>query len=155
MSNGPGRDFCHARYTNARQSVDCRSALCLFQTIVIAESLDGFFSQEVGAVSNHQASGGCIRSGSKPVVCFGFRDRFSKESERLVPMPEKIRLACRNCDTEECDGIEEIPADWVEVQFVQTLEASQQEVALNDDSRSVTEWYTHLGLCPDCQTAEQ
>lgn len=70
-------------------------------------------------------------------------------------MPEMIRLACRSCDTEDCDGVDEIPEGWVDVDFVQTLEASQQEIPLNDDSRSVTEWYTHLGLCPQCQAAEQ
>ena len=33
----------------------------------------------------------------------------------------KIRLACRTCDTMEGDFINEIPADWDDVEEVQSL----------------------------------
>ena len=63
----------------------------------------------------------------------------------------RIRLACMHCDTEACDGIERIPADWAEVDEFQSYEQSLQEVTPDDTKRSPTEWYTHLGVCPECQ----
>ncbi len=69
-------------------------------------------------------------------------------------MPEKIRLACCQCDTDSCDGVDEIPADWSDVQFVQSLEESQREVAAGDQTRSVTQWFTHLGICPECRDVD-
>jgi hypothetical protein len=37
-------------------------------------------------------------------------------------MTGRIRLACRDCDTDVCDGINEIPADWKEVIEVQSFD---------------------------------
>ena len=37
-------------------------------------------------------------------------------------MSGRIRLACRNCDTDVWDGINEIPADWKEVIEVQSFD---------------------------------
>lgn len=62
-----------------------------------------------------------------------------------------IRLACIYCDTDACDGIDRIPRDWVDVDEFQSYEQSLQEVTPEDPTRSPTEWYTHLGVCPDCQ----
>ena len=65
-------------------------------------------------------------------------------------MSAKIRLACLYCDTDECDGIDEIPANWHDVDEFQSYEESVKEVAPDDTQRSPTEWYTHLGICPEC-----
>ena len=69
-------------------------------------------------------------------------------------MKNCIRLGCRECDTDECDDVDLIPATWTDVVEVQSLDESQVEVSANDRSRSLTEWYTHLGLCPTCQKEE-
>lgn len=69
-------------------------------------------------------------------------------------MTSQIRLACRHCDTNECDGVAEIPPDWSDIEEVQSLELSQEPVAADDQSRSAFEWYTHLGTCPDCQNID-
>jgi hypothetical protein len=65
-----------------------------------------------------------------------------------------IRLACRFCDREDYDSVDVIPADWFDIEVVQTYEASQQSVELSDPNRSAFEWYTHLGVCPLCQEVE-
>lgn len=66
------------------------------------------------------------------------------------PIP-RIRLACHHCDTDEYDGVTEIPPDWSDVDEIQSYEASLVPVEMNDSTRSPLEWYTHLGTCPDCQ----
>ena len=66
-------------------------------------------------------------------------------------MKKLIRLACSDCDTEEGDGISEIPTSWEDVIEVQSPEAASAEVPADDKTRSVMQWYTHLGLCPMCQ----
>ena len=40
----------------------------------------------------------------------------------------RIRLACIECDTEECDGIDAIPDDWHDVDEFQSFEESIREV---------------------------
>jgi hypothetical protein len=69
-------------------------------------------------------------------------------------MSQLIRLACTSCDTDEGDGITEIPAGWSDVQEVQSLEASREPVEAGDSSRSPFAWYTHLGICPDCKAQQ-
>ena len=69
-------------------------------------------------------------------------------------MPKRIRLACSECDTDEGDGISRIPATWTDVTEVQSLAESRKEVAADDTTRSALDWYTHLGVCPQCQKAE-
>lgn len=66
-------------------------------------------------------------------------------------MPPQIRLACQHCDTNECDGVTEIPPGWSDVQEVQTLAAACEPIEADDQTRSPFEWYTHLGTCPACQ----
>jgi hypothetical protein len=66
-----------------------------------------------------------------------------------------IRLGCHSCDREDFDGISELPPDWLDISVVQTLEESRQEVDWSDRSRSPLEWYTHLGICPDCQAEDK
>jgi hypothetical protein len=62
-----------------------------------------------------------------------------------------IRLACMYCDTQECDGIDRFPDDWIEIDSVQSYEESCAKAFPSDSTRSVLDWYTHLGVCPDCQ----
>lgn len=63
------------------------------------------------------------------------RDEITPEAaDHKIPT---IRLACRDCDTVEADGIKinaEALAAW---RNIQELEES-------------SEWYTHLGICPRC-----
>jgi hypothetical protein len=69
-------------------------------------------------------------------------------------MTSLIRLACRHCDRSECDGVTEIPPGWTDIEEVQSLEASQQPVTADEQTRSAFEWYTHLGTCPECQNID-
>lgn len=64
-----------------------------------------------------------------------------------------IRLACLICDREDCDGIKCVPKDWHDVERVQTLRQARK--TYDDPSKappgfSVFDWWTHLGVCPDC-----
>ena len=68
-------------------------------------------------------------------------------------MNGRIRLACLFCEREDCDGIDEIPADWYDVDEFQSYESSVEEIPVEDQSRSPLEWYTHLGVCPECAAA--
>ena len=86
------------------------------------------------------------------MACIGFSigfyiDRFAEVSE----MEKRIRLACGECDTEECDGVSQIPPSWKDVREVQSQDDSLTEVSADDKQRSLFDWYTHLGLCPTCQ----
>lgn len=63
----------------------------------------------------------------------------------------EIRLACRYCDTQDADGVAEIPPDWSNVVEVQSHAESLEEIPPDDPVRSPLEWYTHLGICPECR----
>lgn len=65
-------------------------------------------------------------------------------------MPREIRLACFYCDTDECDSVDEVPPGWTEVEESQSDATSLEDVSPNDPLRSPLEWYTHLGVCPEC-----
>jgi hypothetical protein len=65
-----------------------------------------------------------------------------------------IRLACTECEREDFDGVNEIPPDWRDVREIQSYEESCREVDPSDCKRSVFEWYTHLGICPECYQIE-
>ena len=69
-------------------------------------------------------------------------------------MTRTIRLACYTCDREDLDGILKIPSDWIDVLDVQSHEESRRPVDFDDQTRAASEWYTHLGTCPDCQQEE-
>ena len=47
-------------------------------------------------------------------------------------MPREIRLACFYCDTDECDGVDEVPPGWTEVEEFQSYAASLEDVSPND-----------------------
>lgn len=50
---------------------------------------------------------------------------------------EPMRLACRECDREDADGVFEIPEGW-------------QRVFEESDNGDDYQWWTHSGVCPDC-----
>ena len=66
-----------------------------------------------------------------------------------------IRLACQFCDRDDCNGIGAMPDGWTEIAFVQSLARSRQAVEASELHRSPMEWFTHLGVCPECQLAER
>ena len=66
-------------------------------------------------------------------------------------MSGKIRLGCANCDRTDFDGVDELPADWTDIDEVRSFAEAIQEVDFEDHSRSVLDWQTHLGMCPECQ----
>jgi len=55
----------------------------------------------------------------------------------------EIRLSCNYCDREDCDGIDEIPPGWEDVEFFRT----QEEMEADEEDAS---WWTDIGTCPDC-----
>jgi hypothetical protein len=66
-------------------------------------------------------------------------------------MIAKIRLGCNHCDREDFDGIDELPSDWTDIHEVRSFDEAIREVDVDDQSRSVFDWQTHLGVCPECQ----
>ena len=64
-------------------------------------------------------------------------------------MTREIRLECLYCDT-ACHGIDEIPADWNDVEEIQTSKPSIEETPVGDLGPSPVRPYTHLGVCPEC-----
>ena len=63
-----------------------------------------------------------------------------------------IRLGCMHCDRDDFDGVDVLPEDWEEIGEVRSYDESMREVAVDDQTRSVFDWQTHLGLCPECKT---
>lgn len=64
-----------------------------------------------------------------------------------------IRLACRYCDRDDHDYVDTLPSDWHDVHDVQTLEESLRPADPADAKSSVLDWFTHVGVCPDCHDA--
>jgi len=62
----------------------------------------------------------------------------------------RIRLACVACDREDFDGVHELPKDWEELREIQSYEESLEGIEPGNKERSCLDWYTHLGICPDC-----
>ena len=70
-----------------------------------------------------------------------------------------VRLACAACDRSDFDGItvkhlrEAVRSGWQDVQRVQTYRQACRtypSTKLTPAGYSRFEWWTHLGLCPDC-----
>ena len=70
-------------------------------------------------------------------------------------MTGPIRLACFLCDREDCDGVDAVPANWEDVERVQSLAEACHTVHFLDHTRSVMAWWTHLGTCPECALSER
>ena len=73
-----------------------------------------------------------------------------------------IRLACQDCDRQDKDNItaeqlEQCKAEgWTDIAEMQSYEQScrtYDNPADAPEGYDVTAWYTHLGVCPDCQEA--
>jgi hypothetical protein len=56
-----------------------------------------------------------------------------------------------HCDRDDFDGVDVLPEDWEEIGEVRSYDESMREVAVDDQTRSVFDWQTHLGVCPECQ----
>lgn len=78
--------------------------------------------------------------------------------------PEKrpknwVRLGCDQCDRDDCDGISETMLElmkgvWEDIAYVQSYEQAIKIYENPDDAPpgfSALDWWTHLGLCPDCK----
>lgn len=63
------------------------------------------------------------------MICVGLIVAMPSRKERSI-----MRLACRNCNTDEADEVYGPPPGWTDVK--------------EDDCPSV--WWTHLGYCPAC-----
>ena len=61
----------------------------------------------------------------------------AKKTAKKATKP-RLRLACISCDREDGDGLAAVPAGWREV------------AAIDLDTRGPSDWWTHLGYCPDC-----
>jgi hypothetical protein len=75
-------------------------------------------------------------------------------------MTELIRLACVNCDRDDCDGItmEKAAADgWQEITEFQDPSLAETVFDNPDDAPEgfdALAWWTHLGICPDCHAED-
>jgi hypothetical protein len=70
-----------------------------------------------------------------------------------------IRLACSECDRQDFDGIsleqlQQAKADgWSDISEMQSYEESCRTYENPADAPpgfDVTAWWTHLGVCPEC-----
>ena len=66
-------------------------------------------------------------------------------------MAGKIRLGCIHCDRNDFDGVDVLPEDWEDIDEVRSYDEATREVDADDLTRSVFDWQTHLGVCPECQ----
>jgi hypothetical protein len=66
-------------------------------------------------------------------------------------MTGKIRLGYMHCDRNDFDGVDTFPDDWEEIDEVRSYDEAMREVAVDDMTRSVLDWQTHLGTCPECK----
>jgi hypothetical protein len=66
-------------------------------------------------------------------------------------MPGTIRLGCVYCDNQDYFDVDALPDDWDDVDEVRSHEEASKPAAPDDMSRSVMDWQTHLGLCPECK----
>ena len=62
-----------------------------------------------------------------------------------------IRLGCMHCDRDDFDGVDTLPDDWEDIEEVRSYDEATREVAADDQTRSVFDWQTHLGVCLECQ----
>lgn len=72
----------------------------------------------------------------------------------------EVRLACSECDCDDEDFITEQRleeckvAGWEDITWVQSYEDSTKTYDNRNaepENYSVRDWYTHIGLCPDCK----
>ena len=59
------------------------------------------------------------------------------------------------CGGKRARTIDELPLDWTDIYEVRPFEEATREVDFDDQSRSVFDWQTHLGDCPECQATDE
>ena len=59
----------------------------------------------------------------------------------------RIRLACVECDRRDHADVAEIPPQWLDLGSVDEIDDLLEKVTGVD---AIPQWYTHLGVCPDC-----
>ena len=70
-------------------------------------------------------------------------------------MSGKIRLGCQHCDRNDFDGVDKLPKDWDDICRVRSIKEALREVDPDDMTRSVFDWQTHLGVCPECKALHE
>lgn len=65
-------------------------------------------------------------------------------------MPKLYRLACSNCDRDDHIRLAKLPEGWQGIIEVETYKR-----AIRENVEDIGRWWTHIGLCPDCQQHEQ
>lgn len=83
--------------------------------------------------------------------------RSSKTSKHSAATKREppFRLACVSCDRDDYDSVYRLPQNWTGIQKVQSLAESKESVEEGDSTRSLLDWQTHTGYCPECQNAER
>ena len=69
-----------------------------------------------------------------------------------------IRLGCVTCDAceDEIPDLRQAIADgWTHIEEIQGYDEACREVPAEDTKRSVFDWETHRGTCPDCSKADR
>jgi hypothetical protein len=77
-----------------------------------------------------------------------------------MSVEKKVRLACHDCDIDHFDGITEdeladliAKGEWQDIEEQRTYEEACRTYGPDEQEPpgwSVLEWFTHIGLCPDC-----
>jgi hypothetical protein len=75
----------------------------------------------------------------------------AKTKKAVAKRQPPIRLACVGCDRDDYDGVWRLPKNWTAISKEQTLGQSKAEVTPDETTRSVFDWHTHIGYCPECQ----
>jgi hypothetical protein len=74
-----------------------------------------------------------------------------------------IRLACEECDRDDKDFItpqelEQCKAEgWTDINEVRSFEEATRtddQPANQPEGCGILAWYTHLGICPECQAED-
>jgi protein subunit release factor A len=102
----------------------------------------------------------------KQVMKGQFELLFPKDKEVEMPavVENCVRLACMFCDEGRYDCItperlEELKQQgWKDIEEVQSYEDSIREFTIEEvdasgNEKSVLDWYTHCGVCPECAVA--
>ncbi len=78
------------------------------------------------------------------------------KKKRTRKRSKRIRLGCLQCDRDDFDGVDRLPSGWEDIGRVQSYESSMKQCGFSDKfGESCFDWYTHLGLCPDCATSNK
>ena len=79
----------------------------------------------------------------------------AKQPSAATKREPPFRLACVSCDRDDYDGVYRLPQTWTGIQKVQSLAESKEPVEEDESNRSLFDWHTHTGYCPECQKVER